>query len=92
MICERTGCNVFIPQYNCFAHGDAYIIGGVRVFRLNPITFTNPNEPIQYVIRNCDAWFDQYQTSSVSTLVTADARFISYDGEVFNPEWMKEAL
>lgn len=87
MFCEKTGCNVFIPTYLGFAHGDAFKIGDVRVFRLGPMTFTKPPGPIHYTIHTTDMWFDQREDDpkAVSTLISGFTTYHGYDGVEFEP-------
>lgn len=84
MICEKTGCDVYIVPYGVWAHGDAHKLdNGTYIFRLSCPSLEPIYNRLHYTIHSLEHWFDRHNT--YSTLIAVDVTYHGYAG-VREPE------
>lgn len=84
MTCIKTGCDVFLKNYNEWLHGDAFEFAGVLVIRVCHRS-RQPESPVRhFTVINNAAWYDEDETSMArnSTLLVRPGMWTNhgYDG------------
>lgn len=84
--CVKTGCSVYLSEYDAWAYGDAFKGAGCFIFRLCEINRLAPvnHSPRHFTVSKIAQWFDQLRTSQEinSTLIAyaADVTDHGYEG------------
>lgn len=83
MQCVKTGCHIFLEEYQKYAVGDAYeVLPGLFIFRLCEDGFKPLRDHLHFTVRAVVHWFDDYKTSpsSNSTLIATSVVDHGYEG------------
>lgn len=82
MTCTKTGCHIFIPQYQLYAYGDAFELNSVACFRLVQNSRLPLSSHLHYTVITADSWFDkEQQRSPISTLISLNFTNHGYEGK-----------
>jgi hypothetical protein len=85
MTCVKTGCHIYLSEYNAYAYGDAHQFGNVFVFRLVGGPSHSPlDETLHYTVHNSLEWFERNRTDGSSTLIAGGVSFHGYEGKPLN--------
>jgi len=81
MKCTKTGCQVFIAEYDEYVWGDAFEVGGIALFRI----VVRSREPfaanLHYTVFSTDQWFDKDRADvPASTLISSVFTNHGYEG------------
>jgi|DEB0MinimDraft_12_1074336.scaffolds.fasta_scaffold07182_6 hypothetical protein len=81
MKCTKTGCHIFISDYDEWAYGDAFEGNGLALFRL-VVTDRKPlRDVVHYTVFTCDVWFERDNPEQpTSTLISANFINHGYKG------------
>jgi len=80
MECKKTGCHIYIAQYNCYAYGDAFEGCGVALFRIVQIEFKPISRVLHYEVGDVGQWFDRDRKGVASTLISSSFENLGYEG------------
>ena len=81
MTCVKTGCHIYLAEYNQYAYGDAHEYNGVYVFRLvGGPSFDPLATRLHFTVIESKEWFDKYTTDGNSTLISTSVQPHGYEG------------
>ncbi len=83
MSCKKTGCHIWLPQYDMWVYGDLYSFGTDPVWMIRVIakSFSPLRDASHGTLATIDEWWDKDSTKLYSTLVGHDLIDYSYEGK-----------
>lgn len=80
-VCEKTGAEVWLDQYNCYVRGDMFRMGDYRVLRVNNNTFGTSPAPqlLHYSVGTILEYFDK-RDGGTGTMMLTNVVYHGYNG------------
>lgn len=81
MTCIKTGCSIYLSEYSEYAHGDAYQVNSMMIFRISSRSREKPiQDVLHFMVHKIDHWFDKDGRTMNSTLIAHEVINFGYNG------------